>query len=325
MRSWIMEDKETNNIENEDGGEDIPEEEAVCRICLIELREGVDTLKLECSCKGELSLAHQECAVKWFSTKGNRICEVCKQEVQNLPVTLLPVHTVRDRRGQQAEISQYRQGEIIALLDPCFIDNLLIISYFNNGFQSFHHTTELMQSSYRLLDAPIVAAVNTLAYFCFLEQLLVSKMGAKAVAISIPFSCVLGLLASVMATKMGGAFSTFIVHLYTSFGITQFTLTPPNFLSEEKKFLALCNCSVCFGGSFWTPFLLIAVLAILLATFTGFVLVMFGASALVVILKWRRRRLAQSNQQHGSQQVTLPDQSSVVVHQAQTGAATQVS
>ncbi|KAF5937777.1 hypothetical protein HYC85_025283 [Camellia sinensis] len=107
---------------NEADPEDIPEEEAVCRICLVELCEGGETLKMECSCKGELALAHQECAVKWFSIKGNKICDVCRQEVQNLPVTLLRIRSVRNPST----------GEV-----------------------------------------PVLVIVSMLAYFCFLEQLLI--------------------------------------------------------------------------------------------------------------------------------------------------------
>ncbi|CAL0299599.1 unnamed protein product [Lupinus luteus] len=233
-----------DTVENEDGGEDIPEEEAVCRICMIELGEGTNTLKLECSCKGELSFAHRECAVKWFSIKGNRICDVCKQEVQNLPVTLLRIQTVRGHRDQEDEISQHRFWQ----------------------------------------DGSILIIVNTLAYFCFLEQLLVSKMGSSVVVMPLPFSCILGLLASVAARTMVRRKDVCV------YATVQFALV------------------VLAGQIFYSLIHMPAVLAILLGTVTGFAIVMCGASILAVILKW--------NQQHDSQQAVLPDQSSsAAVHQ----------
>ncbi|KAK7392411.1 hypothetical protein VNO78_20850 [Psophocarpus tetragonolobus] len=233
-------------VEKKDGGEDIPEEEAVCRICMVELGEGADTFKLECSCKGELSLAHKECAVKWFTIKGNRTCDVCKQEVQNLPVTLLRVQNDNAHNMLGADSSQYRVWQ----------------------------------------DAPILVVINMLAYFCFLEQLLVSNMGSGAIAMSLPFSCILGLLASMTATTMVRRNHVWI------YATVQFCLV------------------VLAGHLFFSLVHMQAVLAILLATFTGFGVVMCGASILMEILNWRRRSLAQSNQQQGSQEALPPDQSS---------------
>ncbi|KAM7265734.1 hypothetical protein ACFE04_003417 [Oxalis oulophora] len=219
---------ENNTTEHGDGGEDIPEEEAVCRICLVELGEGADTLKMECSCKGDLALAHQECAVKWFSIKGNKTCDVCKQDVKNLPVTLLRIRNANDSQGRvirQAETGRYRQ------------------------------------------DVPILVIVSMLAYFCFLEQLLVGKMGSGAIAISLPFSCILGLLATMTSTTM---VPRKYVWLYATI---QFGLV---FLSAHL-FYSLVHMQ--------------AVLAVLLSTFVGFGLTICGASLLNEVLKWRRRYL----------------------------------
>ncbi|XP_047166356.1 uncharacterized protein LOC124835478 isoform X1 [Vigna umbellata] len=244
-----------DTVHNEDGGEDIPEEEAVCRICMVELGEGADTFKLECSCKGELSLAHKECAVKWFTIKGNRTCDVCKQEVQNLPVTLLRVQNGQTHNILGSDASHYRVWQ----------------------------------------DAPVLVVINMLAYFCFLEQLLVSNMGSGSIAMSLPFSCILGLLASMTATTMVRRNHVWI------YATVQFCLV------------------VLSGHLFFSLIHMQAVLAILLATLTGFGVVMCGASILMEILKWRRRSLAQSNQQQGSQDAVPPDQSSTVAHQPQTG------
>ncbi|KAL1558553.1 hypothetical protein AAHA92_09003 [Salvia divinorum] len=219
-----------NDENNEAGGEDIPEEEAVCRICLVELCEDGETFKLECSCKGELSLAHRECAVKWFAIKGNKTCEVCKQEVLNLPVTLLRV------QSSVTGATDFREIEF-------------------NGHRIWQ-------------ELPVLVIVGMLAYFCFLEQLLVKKLKSSAIAISLPVSCVLGLLSSMTSSAM---VKRRFVWAYAS---CQFILV------------------VLFAHIFYDVIHVQPVVSILLSTFAGFGVAMSGASVIVEIIKCRERRWA---------------------------------
>lgn len=164
----------------EDSGEDIPEEEAVCRICLVELAEGGDTLKMECSCKGELALAHKDCAVKWFTIKGNKTCDVCKHDVRNLHVTLLKIHNPQTviRRPptipEQREVTRYRHVQISVSIN---------ISTRNFSKNSIWNCSLNLILKFALCifdrvwqDIPVLVLVSMLAYFCFLEQLLVCFM-----------------------------------------------------------------------------------------------------------------------------------------------------
>ncbi|CAL9133172.1 unnamed protein product [Musa acuminata var. zebrina] len=234
---------ETVNV-SEDEGEDIPEEEAVCRICFVELTEG-ETLKMECSCKGELALAHQECAVKWFSIKGNKTCDVCKQEVKNLPVTLLRLQNPQTVNRHPS--NTIRRQEV---------------------------------TSYRVWqDLPVLVMVSMLAYFCFLEQLLVTEMGSRALAVSLPFSCVLGLLSSMIASIM---VTKSYIWAYASF---QFAIV------------------ILFAHIFYNVLRVSPVISVLLSSFTGFGIAISTKSLIVEFLRWRHRRhvhLAQ--QQNDSRQ-----------------------
>lgn len=226
----------------DDAGEDIPEEEAVCRICFVELGEGGETLKMECSCKGELALAHKECAIKWFSIKGNKTCDVCKQDVRNLPVTLLklqnPPNVIRrpPAAPQQREATRYRVWQ----------------------------------------DVPVLVMVSMLAYFCFLEQLLVADMGPRALAISLPFSCVLGLLSSMISSTM---VSKSYIWAYASF---QFAIV------------------ILFAHIFYAVLNVNAILSVLLSSFTGFGIAISTNSLLVEYLRWRASRDPQSLPQQRS-------------------------
>ncbi|KAG7549318.1 Zinc finger RING-CH-type [Arabidopsis thaliana x Arabidopsis arenosa] len=231
--------------EIDDGGEDVPEEEAVCRICMVEMEEDEEAFKMECMCKGELALAHKTCTIKWFTIKGNITCDVCKQEVKNLPVTLLRVQDSQDRSRAARDIE---------------------ISRFNNEWQ----------------DVPILVIVSMLAYFCFLEQLLIIDMKSSAVAIALPFSCIIGLLASMISTTMVKknyvwiyatiqfGFVVLFAHLF--YTVVRFDVKQP-------------------------------VMCIVLATMIGFGLTMTGTTAINEYLKWRRSNSHQPEEPASTQVV----------------------
>lgn len=209
--------------------EAISEEEAVCRICMDSLTEDHgEILKMECRCRGEMALAHKECAFKWFGIKGDRVCDVCGSVVQNIPVTVVRYS------GHEQTVSHSRS------IDAQTVNRVSVWQ-----------------------DIPVMAIISTMAYFCFIEQLLVNKLGTKALAISIPFSIIIGLLASVTTIAL---VTKRYIWLYAS-----------------AQFALVCM----FGYVFFFMTKLEAVLAVLLAAFSGFGVAMTSNALILEYMHWK--------------------------------------
>ncbi|XP_006655371.2 uncharacterized protein LOC102709370 [Oryza brachyantha] len=62
--------------------------EKCCRICHLGLEsaaaESGAGMTLGCSCKGDLSYSHKQCAETWFKIRGNKICEICSSTACNV-------------------------------------------------------------------------------------------------------------------------------------------------------------------------------------------------------------------------------------------------
>lgn len=79
------------DVKNSDSGENgssVGEGERVCRICHLSAKEcgkeATGLMEIGCGCKGELGIAHSECAEAWFRVKGHRLCEICGETATNI-------------------------------------------------------------------------------------------------------------------------------------------------------------------------------------------------------------------------------------------------
>ncbi|XP_076896579.1 uncharacterized protein LOC143549587 [Bidens hawaiensis] len=132
---------------------------------------------------------------------------------------------------------------------------------------------------------PVLVIVSVLAYFCFLEQLLFGKMGLGSVALSIPFSCVLGVLSSMTTSAM---VKRRFVWLYA---LVQFSLV------------------VVFAHFFYSVVNVQPILSIFLTMLVGCGVAVCGRLIVVEVLRLRSWWCSRLNQRRDSSVVETPTSS----------------
>lgn len=83
-----MEDKRSFFVIDVSCNDAVGDNQRVCRICHLSAKESgkssMGLIDLGCACKGELGVAHLDCAEAWFSVRGNRLCEICGDSAINI-------------------------------------------------------------------------------------------------------------------------------------------------------------------------------------------------------------------------------------------------
>lgn len=126
---------------DEDGGD--REGDSECRICQLSSSsggEGSELILLGCGCKGELGVAHRNCAEAWFSVKGNRCCEICGASAKNINVVIdsrvseegqsRGESNTRTPSGTGEGIVCWRRLPVCNLLMACLIIAFILLWFF---------------------------------------------------------------------------------------------------------------------------------------------------------------------------------------------------
>ena len=90
-----------------------PEEEQMCRYCMIP--EAGGSLVAPCECRGSLERCHMECLQRWYQQKRSMTCELCRQPYHEvIRAELVEEAARRDREAlqrQQEEAARREQEE----------------------------------------------------------------------------------------------------------------------------------------------------------------------------------------------------------------------